>query len=79
MFDWLFKKNKNDEYVSCEWLEYGVNFGAIGIHHCCQFSHSDKNDKPVSSLNSKNQYCIREFFKQKNKVRKQHKKGKRLS
>lgn len=76
MFDWLFKKNKNDEYVSCEWLEYGVNFGAIGIHHCCQFSHSDKNDKPVSSLNSKNQYCIREFFKQKNKVRKQHKKGK---
>lgn len=70
----LFDKNK--EYVSCEFLESGINFGAWGLYHCCQFSHSDKNDLPISAVTSENQYDMEAFFKEKNKVRKQHRNGK---
>lgn len=75
MLNWLFKKENNKEYISCEWLEYGVNFGAIGIYHCCQFSHSDKNDKPVSVLNYKGRYNVGDFFRKKLKARKKHRNG----
>lgn len=69
----FFKKEK--EYISCEWLEYGINLGANGIYHCCQFSVSNKNDAPVSALDSNKEYNIKDFLKQKRKARKQHRKG----
>ncbi len=72
MFDFLKKKK---EYVSCEWLEYGINLGMNGIYHCCQFAHSYKNDNPVTLLKPSKIYDIEDFFKKKNLVKKMHKKG----
>ena len=72
MFD-FFKRNK--EYVSCEWLEYGIHFNMAGLFHCCMYAHSDKNDLPVSRITYNMRYNFDDFLNKKNLSRKNFRKG----
>ncbi len=72
MFDFL-KRNK--EYVSCEWLEYGIHFNLSGLYHCCMYAHSNANDFPVSRLDFEMKYNFKDFLEKKNKSRKNFRKG----
>lgn len=72
MFD-FFKRKK--EYVSCEWLEYGVHFSPRGIEDCCMYIPKQQDYTPVSLVKN-GKYNYKEFFKKKNIARKQHKNGK---
>lgn len=73
LFD-IFKKDK--EYLSCEWLEYGIHFSPWGLEHCCMYAHRDKNYGVIYEFNEKNQYDFDDFFRKKKQVRNLHKKGK---
>lgn len=71
MFE-FFRRKK--EYVSCEWLEYGVHFSPIGIEDCCMYIPKKQNYAPVSRVKN-GKYDYKEFFKKKEIARKQHSKG----
>ncbi|MBR6163469.1 radical SAM protein [bacterium] len=72
MFHWF---NKNKEYLSCSWLEYGIYFSFNGLYHCCMFSHSHENDFPVSLPNANLTYNFKDFFNKKQLIRKQQRRG----
>lgn len=72
MFDFL-KKNK--EYISCEWLEYGINFTMTGISHCGMCARENSNDIPSAPLLKGDKYDFATFWKKKKEVRKNARKG----
>lgn len=76
MFNWLFKKNQNKEYVSCKWLEYGIHFTASGLHTCDKYAHPESSMTSLSPLGKNNNYNFSDFFKKKKKLRRDAKKGK---
>lgn len=69
----LFSKNK--EYVSCNWLEYGIHFTSSGLDHCDKYAHPGGTPFSISQLDDNHQYNFADFFKKKRKARKQAKKG----
>lgn len=71
MFDFL---RKNKEYVSCEWLEYGIHFSPLGIEHCCMYIPKNMDYTPISLLKN-GKYDVKDFFNKKIKTIKSHKKG----
>ena len=76
LFDFF---GKNKEFISCEWIEHGVHFMTIGINHCCMYSHSKNNDKPLSELvldkNNKIEYNFNDFLSKKKRTRQLQRKG----
>ena len=70
----FFKKNK--EYVSCQWLEYGIHFTASGIHTCDKYAHPSSSMVPISPLDKNNNYNFSDYFKKKKKMRKDARNGK---
>ena len=71
MFDFLFKKK---EYLSCDWLEYGIHFCYDGIFFCSEFIHG-KNSMPIVSVSKNNNYDYTIFFKEKVKAKEYMRKG----
>ncbi len=71
MFDFL-KKPK--EYISCEWLEYGMHFSPLGIEYCCMYVPKDSDYIPVTKL-KKWKYDLKDFLKKRKNNLKLHKKG----
>ena len=69
----LFKKN--NEYISCEWLESGISFTYEGIYNCCMFAHNTVAFKPVTPINKDWTYDFDSFIKEKKKFIKAHRKG----
>ncbi len=63
-----------EEYISCEWIEYGMACQYDGIYNCCFFSNPDIEINPISKTKN-NKYNFKEFFKIKNKIRALQKKG----
>lgn len=72
MFD-FFKRNK--EYLSCEWLEYGIHFEIKGVYHCCQYFHNSDNSVPVAKVLKNHRYDIKKFLSEKKKIRKEQRKN----
>ena len=72
MFDFFFDKK---EYVSCEWLEYGINFAPKGLYHCPSFTHSYHNDEPVTPIKEDYTYDYDTFLAEKKKIRKNQRKN----
>ncbi len=68
----FFKRKR--EYVSCEWLEYGVHFSPLGIEDCCMYIPKNQDFTPVSCVKN-GKYDYKDFFKKKNIAKKQHAKG----
>lgn len=71
MFEFI--KNKK-EYVSCEWLEYGIHFFPKGIEDCCMYVPKKGFYAPVSEVKN-GRYDYKDFFNKKRIARKQHEKG----
>lgn len=74
MFNLFFNKRNNDEYISCHWLEHGINFDYSSAKICCMCFHEAQGQLPEID------YCDRKFnynkfFTQKEKIRKLHRKG----
>ncbi len=69
----LFSQNK--EYLSCEWLEYGIHFDMQGLFHCCQYWHNNANNIPVSKVSEQNKYDFKDFIYKKKKIKKEQRKG----
>ena len=67
---------KNQEYISCEWLESGISFTYEGIYNCCMFAHNTVAFKPVTPINKDWTYDFDSFLKEKKKFIKLHRKGK---
>ena len=40
---------RKQEYISCEWLEYGMHFAVNGLYYCDKYAHHGGNNEPVSS------------------------------
>ncbi len=72
MLNFLFNSPK---YISCEWLEYGMNCAYDGLYNCCMFAHTNKNFHAVCPTGKDGKYNFKEFFRIKNEYRKSHKKG----
>ena len=66
--------NKNKEYISCEWLEYGINISPNGIEYCCMYNPKSDKREPVVPIKN-GQYDIKSFLKIKKQVLKKQKKG----
>lgn len=75
MFNLIKKILKRDnEYVSCNWLEHGINFDSDFIKICCMCFHEGQGPLPVMKYNG-GIFDYDKFFKQKEKIRKLNKKG----
>ena len=72
MFEFL---RKQQEYISCKWLEYGINFTHEGISNCCMYAHNDNNNETIIPLNPDNTYNYEKFIEQKKYFKEQHRQG----
>lgn len=72
MFEFLKIKK---EYVSCQWLEYGMHFTVLGIHFCDKYAHLASSPFPISPLIKNRTYNFSDFFKRKQNARKLARKG----
>lgn len=66
--------NSQQEYYSCEWLEYGIHFSPLGIEQCCMYVPNSDAFKMLTPLKN-GEYDISKFYKNKEEIIKQHKKG----
>ncbi len=69
----IFKKEQ--EYVSCEWLENGIHMTISGLSCCDKYSHEGGNYLSKVPLNKDNMYDFKTFFGIRQKDRKKAKKG----
>lgn len=52
---------RKQEYISCEWLEYGMHFAVNGLYYCDKYAHHGGNNEPVSSLKNDSTYDFKDF------------------
>lgn len=66
--------NSQQEYYSCEWLEYGIHFSPFGLEPCCMYVPDANYGSMFVPLKS-GEYNLSDFYKRKKKIIEQHKKG----
>ena len=66
--------HKEKEFISCEWIEYGVHFSPRGLDHCCMYVPAAKDMGPAVPLKN-GKYCINEFYKKKKQLKNRQRKG----
>ncbi len=73
MFFNLFNRDK--EYISCEYLEYGIHFRVDGLFHCASHFHSNENNIPVTNNTGNIDTDFKNFLKAKQRDKKSFRKG----
>lgn len=71
-----FIKKRREEYISCNWLEYGIHFTPDGLFFCDKYAHKSSSIKPVATLNKDYTYDFNTFEKTREQIRKLHRNGK---